>query len=445
VDEGPTEGNRPAALPAPMSELDTLPPLSPLGAGPSGSAGTPAKLGDDPPGDPADDDGDPDADADGDAAVTATVSAAAGGVHFTVVTMVAVAVSFTELTDVAPAATGIWACRSVGWVSETELIVQDAAPLPLAQPLVNVGFWLAGCAVSVTVTFEAGPFIVETDTAYPAFCPRWMLACEVWTVTHSWVPALWLVLGLGLAAISASSDAETVAADADADADEDADADADAEADAALDAAEELDGDGDGDGEFAAAPEAEEDADGEGDGDDEGDGLGEDEDEDEGDGDGLGDGLAAGSATHVVSVFVAGAVPMLVTESPCASALAAPGNPASPPNSTKLPASRPAVAARTCLKRITLARLRCSSRLLIIRHGFGGDLVVEGMGTHIRGRGNLCTHVTPDRSCAAGAGRRPDVTVAARDRFPSCYGRLRGGNCPEWEAANGAITAEFPT
>ena len=36
---------------------------------------------------------------------------------------------------------------------------------PLAQPLVNTGFWLAGCAVSVTVTSEAGPFSVETVTA----------------------------------------------------------------------------------------------------------------------------------------------------------------------------------------------------------------------------------------------------------------------------------------
>ena len=41
-----------------------------------------------------------------DAAVTATVSAAAGGVHFVVVTTLAVAVSFTDLTEVAPDATG---------------------------------------------------------------------------------------------------------------------------------------------------------------------------------------------------------------------------------------------------------------------------------------------------------------------------------------------------
>ena len=44
-----------------------------------------------------------------DAEVTATVCAAEGWVHCTVVTTLAVAVSCTELTEVAPAATGIWA------------------------------------------------------------------------------------------------------------------------------------------------------------------------------------------------------------------------------------------------------------------------------------------------------------------------------------------------
>ena len=43
------------------------------------------------------------------AAVTATVSVADGGVHFTEVTMLAVAVSFTEVTEVVPDATGICA------------------------------------------------------------------------------------------------------------------------------------------------------------------------------------------------------------------------------------------------------------------------------------------------------------------------------------------------
>lgn len=44
-----------------------------------------------------------------DAEVTATVPTAEGGVHVTVVTMLAVAFSFTELTEDALDATGIWA------------------------------------------------------------------------------------------------------------------------------------------------------------------------------------------------------------------------------------------------------------------------------------------------------------------------------------------------
>ncbi len=46
-----------------------------------------------------------------------------------------------------------------------ELTVQVAAPFPLAQPLVNVGFWLAGWAARATDTFETDPlFSVETCT-----------------------------------------------------------------------------------------------------------------------------------------------------------------------------------------------------------------------------------------------------------------------------------------
>ena len=97
--------------------------------------------------------------------MTATVSAADGGVHLTEVTTLAVAVSFTEVTEVALAATGICACRVTGCLSDTELTVQVAVPLPLAQPLVNAGFWLDGWAVRATVTSEADPlFLVETCT-----------------------------------------------------------------------------------------------------------------------------------------------------------------------------------------------------------------------------------------------------------------------------------------
>jgi hypothetical protein len=197
VAEGLMAGNMPAALPAPISDVDT--PFR-SGCGPSGGAGTVGEPG----GEPGGEDDDVDGEADGDAAVTATTSKAAGGVHFAVVTMLAVAISFTELTELALAATGICASRAAGWVSETELIVHEAVPLPLAQPLVNVGFWLAGWAVSVRVTFETEPFCAATDTAYVAFWPRWMLDWVVWTVTHSPVAAfgaLELALGLGLAAM----------------------------------------------------------------------------------------------------------------------------------------------------------------------------------------------------------------------------------------------------
>lgn len=45
----------------------------------------------------------------------------------------------------------------------TELRVHEAVP-SLAQPLVNSGFWLDGCAVSATDTSEADPPTVETST-----------------------------------------------------------------------------------------------------------------------------------------------------------------------------------------------------------------------------------------------------------------------------------------
>jgi hypothetical protein len=104
------------------------------------------------------------ADLAGATAVTAVVSAAAGGVHVVVVTTLAVAVSFTEVTEVAFDATAIWAFRLAGWFVVTELTLHEAVPSPLAQPLLNVGFWLDGCAVSATDTSEADPFWVETCT-----------------------------------------------------------------------------------------------------------------------------------------------------------------------------------------------------------------------------------------------------------------------------------------
>jgi hypothetical protein len=96
------------------------------------------------------------------AAVTVVVSAAAGGVHFVVVATLAVAVSFTEVTEVAFGATAICAFRLAAFVV-TELRLHEAVP-SLAHPLLNVGFWLDGCAVSATVTSEAVPFLVDTCT-----------------------------------------------------------------------------------------------------------------------------------------------------------------------------------------------------------------------------------------------------------------------------------------
>jgi len=147
--DGLIAGNRPAALPAPMSWLET--PLR-FGMGPSGSDVS----GEAPAGELA---------GAADAEVTDTVSVADGGVHFAVVAMLAAAVSFTEVTEVALDATAICAPSFAGCFSDTELTVQVAVPLPFAQPLVNVGFWLDGCAVSVTDTLEAEPpFSVDTST-----------------------------------------------------------------------------------------------------------------------------------------------------------------------------------------------------------------------------------------------------------------------------------------
>ena len=150
-------GNKPDALPALISELEPISELEmPLRFGmvPSGSVVADAEpLAGDLAGE---------AEA---AAVTATLTAAEGGVHFTEVAMLAVAVSFTAVTEVAPDATGICASRSAGCLPDTELTVQLAIPPPLAQPLVNVGFWLEGWATRATDTFAAEPlFSVETRT-----------------------------------------------------------------------------------------------------------------------------------------------------------------------------------------------------------------------------------------------------------------------------------------
>ena len=156
VAAGLIAGNRPEASPASISRLEET--AFRFGIRPSGSLLTGEILADD----ALDDDLDGDADA---AAVTATVTAAEGGVHFSVVTTLAVAVSFTEVTELALAATGICARKDTGCLSDTAPTAQLAVPSPLRQPLVNTGFWLVGWAARATVTPDAEPlFAVETCT-----------------------------------------------------------------------------------------------------------------------------------------------------------------------------------------------------------------------------------------------------------------------------------------
>ena len=145
VADGVIAGNSPAALPAPMSRLASA---FRFGMGPSASVGRCVALGE--------------ALADEAAPVTDVVAVAAGGVHLTVVATLAVAVSFSELTEDAFDATAIRAFRVTGAL--TELTVQEALKSPVVQPLVNSGFSVDGWAASATDTFEAEPSLVETCT-----------------------------------------------------------------------------------------------------------------------------------------------------------------------------------------------------------------------------------------------------------------------------------------
>jgi hypothetical protein len=145
-------------LPAPMSWLATLFRLAmePSGSGfrlatPTGSSAGVSLS-------------EAEVEAEAEAEVTAMVSAAAGGVHVEVVVMLAFAVSFTELTDVASDATEILACRLAGRLAVTELMLHEAVASPLAQPLLNSGFSLDGVTASATVTSDADPFFAETCT-----------------------------------------------------------------------------------------------------------------------------------------------------------------------------------------------------------------------------------------------------------------------------------------
>ena len=46
----------------------------------------------------------------------------------------------------------------------TDAMLHEAVPSSLAQPLLNLGRTLDGCAASPTVTPDADPFFVETCT-----------------------------------------------------------------------------------------------------------------------------------------------------------------------------------------------------------------------------------------------------------------------------------------
>ena len=121
--------------------------------------------------------------------------------------------------------------------------------------------------------------------------------------------------------------------------------DAGALGEAEPDELEEPEGDGDGDGDFDV-------------------GVGEGEGEGE---------AAAGSTVHLVSVFVAALAEVLrLAEAAPAfivPACAAPGQPASTPRVRDPPATRLSAAARTCVRRMKTACLRCSSRLLRALYG----------------------------------------------------------------------------
>lgn len=95
-----------------------------------------------------------------------------------------VAVSFTDLTDVAVAAMGTWACSCVCWESEWTVPREQEFVPSLAQPAVNLGFWLDGEVVSLTTTLPTLPLVDQTVTFHRAECPRATLASSRCTLTH---------------------------------------------------------------------------------------------------------------------------------------------------------------------------------------------------------------------------------------------------------------------
>jgi hypothetical protein len=132
--------------------------------------------------------GDALADADADAATLTDCDAVGMTVMAGLVAASAVAVSVTEVTELAEEATGIWACS---WYATgaTEVPSDPTAhvadPFPPGQRSVNVAVWPEGDAASVTDTPDAEPFCAETwtvnDAAWPRLTPDW----DACTLTHS--------------------------------------------------------------------------------------------------------------------------------------------------------------------------------------------------------------------------------------------------------------------
>jgi hypothetical protein len=97
----------------------------------------------------------------------------------------ATAVRRTDVTVLADAATGTFACNwRCAELASSAPRSHDALPSWLPQPKLNVGFRLAGSATRLTVASGTLPPVVQAVTVHSAACPRWMLDCEGCTATQ---------------------------------------------------------------------------------------------------------------------------------------------------------------------------------------------------------------------------------------------------------------------
>ena len=128
-----------------------------------------------------------DADADADATLTDCdaegIAAIAG-----LVAASAVAVSVTDVTELAEDATAIWACSEYAAGASdvpSDPTAQEAEPFPPGQRPVNLAAWPCGEAASVTDTPDAEPFWTDTCTVKDAAWPRLIPDCDACTLTHN--------------------------------------------------------------------------------------------------------------------------------------------------------------------------------------------------------------------------------------------------------------------